>query len=478
MSVEPAGEAPVEPGDRPSHLNRWVTGAALAGLAALSVFVFWPSRSLDTLDRPEESLERVVTRDMDFRAAARAAPAWERELHVLAFSSDASARADAIAWYEELAEAESSPLAELYHIVLLAEDGQEDSLRAALGAWAPGDDEAAGRFASWARAAYATDPPPAGELRAALEAARAELPPGWFVDRLTARLASRLGDAPTEAQSERAIDARGRRMLWRLRGILIGEVLLVAVGLAALAVWLWGRQPRAAPAGSAPLPPAWTGWDGTGLFARGALGLVGVALVWQVLPDRGWSILLVSVLQTLPLGYYLLWYCRRTGTTLAETFGLRVPAATRPTLAWATLGLIGVSTLADVLTDTGGMWLGVETHWTDGFQERLVWGRVGEAAADIADSCVFAPVLEELLFRGVLYGTLRLRLGPGPAALASATLFALAHGYGVVGFVSVLGSGILWAIAYERTRSLLPGMLAHAASNVQASLLVLLTLRW
>jgi membrane protease YdiL (CAAX protease family) len=478
MSVEPAGEVPVEPGDSPPHLSRWITGAALAVLLALAAVVFWPSHTLDTLDRPEESLERVVTRDMDFRAAARAAPAWERRLHVLAFSSDASARADAIAWYEELIQAEVSPLPELYRIVLLAEDGQTDAVRAALAAWAPGADDWARRLAGWAGAAYGPEAPPADELRAALGAVRQGLPPGWFADRLAARLASRLGDAAAEAESERAIDKRGTRMLWRLRGILVGETLLVALGLLALVVWLRNPRARVARVASAPIPPRWTGWDGIGLFARGALGLVGVAVAWQLLPDRGWSILLVSALQTVPLGYYLVWYCRRSGTTVGETFGLRVPAPARATLAWATLGLIGVSTLADVLTDTAGTWLGVETHWTDGFQERLVWGRAGEVAADIADSCVFAPVLEELLFRGVLYGTLRLRLAPLPAALASAAIFALAHGYGVVGFASVLGSGVLWAIAYERTRSLLPGMLAHAASNVQATAIVLATLRF
>jgi hypothetical protein len=139
---------------------------------------------------------------------------------------------------------------------------------------------------------------------------------------------------------------------------------------------------------------------------------------------------------------------------------------------------VGLSTLADVLIELAGARLGVETHWTDGFQERLVWGPPAEVVADVLDSCVFAPVVEELLFRGVLYGTLRLRLGPLPATATSAALFALAHGYGLIGFVSVFVSGVLWALAYERTRSLLPGMLAHAASNVQATAIVLATLRF
>lgn len=477
MSAELAGEAPVEPRGRTSRLNRWVTGAALGVLAGLAALVFWPAHGLDTLERPEESLERVVTRDMDFRAAARTAPRWERRLLALAFSSDAGARADAIAWYEELARVEASPLAELYRIILLAEDGQTEAAESVTTAWAPTDD-AARRLAAWARAAYEAEVPAPEELRAAIEAVRRELPPGWFADRLVIRLASRLGDATLVSERERDIQARGAPLLWRLRAILIAETLLVLVGLVALVAWLVGRGGRAARVAMAPIPPPWTALDGLGLFARGAVGLVGVAVVWPFLPDRAWSTLLVSVLQTIPLGGYLLWYCGGSWRTLADTFGLRVPRSAWPTLLRATLGLVGVSTLADVLIDLAGARLGVETHWTDGFQERLVWGTSGEVVADAIDSCAFAPILEEPLFRGVLYATLRLRLGPAPATLVSAALFALAHGYGVVGFVSVFVSGVLWALAYERTRSLLPGMLAHAVSNIQATTIVLATLRF
>ena len=477
MSPELAGEAPVEPRGRTSRLNRWVTGAALGVLAGLAALVFWPAHGLDTLERPEESLERVVTRDMDFRAVARTAPRWERRLLALAFSSDAGARADAIAWYEELARVEGSPLAELYRIILLAEDGQTEAAESVTTAWAPTDD-AARRLAAWARAAYEAEVPAPEELRAAIEAVRRELPPGWFADRLVIRLASRLGDAALVAEREHAIQARGAPLLRRLRAVLIGETLLVLVGLVELVAWLVGPGGRAARVAMAPIPPPWTALDGLGLFARGAVGLVGVAVVWPFLPDRAWSTLLVSVLQTIPLGGYLLWYCGGSWRTLADTFGLRVPRSAWPTLLRATLGLVGVSTLADVLIDLAGARLGVETHWTDGFQERLVWGTSGEVVADAIDSCAFAPILEEPLFRGVLYATLRLRLGPAPATLVSAALFALAHGYGVVGFVSVFASGVLWALAYERTRSLLPGMLAHAVSNIQATTIVLATLRF
>ena len=293
-----------------------------------------------------------------------------------------------------------------------------------------------------------------------------------------ARLALRLGDVAAVAEAERRTAARGTRLLWRLRAILAAETLLVALGAVALAAWMMAPGLRVARVALAPIPPPWSAAEGVGLFARGAVGLVGVAILWPFIPERAWSTLVVSVVSAIPLWGYLLWYFGWSWASLAEAFGLRVPRPALGRLARAALALVSLSTLADVLLELAGARLGVDTHWTDGFQERLVWGTRAEVVADILDSCVVAPVVEELLFRGVLYGTLRIRLGPLPATLASAALFALAHGYGLVGFASVFVSGVLWALAYERTRSLLPGMLAHAAGNVQATAIVLAILRF
>ena len=84
---------------------------------------------------------------------------------------------------------------------------------------------------------------------------------------------------------------------------------------------------------------------------------------------------------------------------------------------------------------------------------------------------------KEVIFRGLLFATFRRRFGLVVSALASALIFSAAHGYGWVGLFSVLWSGILWAWSYERTRSLVPGMLAHAAVNLLATLSLLLLLR-
>jgi membrane protease YdiL (CAAX protease family) len=480
MSVESQRDARVEPIDGSPRLNRWVTGVALVLLGGLAALLFWPAHGLDTVERPEASLERVVTREMDLRAAIETAPTWERWLLGLVLSSDAEARGDAITWYEELVGEESSPVAELHRIVLLAEDGgHEETVQAALSAWTPTDADVA-RLAALARAAYEPTEASPAEFRAAIGAVRRELSPGWFADRLVARLGGRLGDPAVTAAADEATRARGTALLWRLRVILSAEILLVILG--GVAVLGFARPPglRAARVGAAPIPPLWSFGDGVGLFARGAVGLVGVAILWPLLPDRAWSSLLIAGLSAAPLLGYVVWYCRRAGLSVIETFGLGVSSERGglARLVRVTLALVAVSMVGDVVLDLAGSRLRLGPHWTDGFQEELVWGAPGAVAVDVLDGCVFAPVLEEVLFRGLLYGTLRLRFGPGPATLVSAGLFALAHGYGAVGFASVLMSGVLWAVAYERTRSLLPGILAHAINNVQATAIVLATLRF
>ena len=45
------------------------------------------------------------------------------------------------------------------------------------------------------------------------------------------------------------------------------------------------------------------------------------------------------------------------------------------------------------------------------------------------------------------------------------------------GFASVLLSGLLWAWVYEKTGSLLPGMIAHAANNLAVAVTLLALLR-
>jgi ABC-2 type transport system permease protein len=74
-----------------------------------------------------------------------------------------------------------------------------------------------------------------------------------------------------------------------------------------------------------------------------------------------------------------------------------------------------------------------------------------------------APVFEEFIFRGLIFGGLRRTLGPGASVLASAAIFALVHPPFSV--LPVLGLGVAAALVYDRARLLIGPIAAHAVYN-------------
>ncbi|MHC1560259.1 CPBP family intramembrane glutamic endopeptidase [Actinomycetospora sp. C-140] len=76
---------------------------------------------------------------------------------------------------------------------------------------------------------------------------------------------------------------------------------------------------------------------------------------------------------------------------------------------------------------------------------------------------VLVPVGEELLFRGVVTTALG-RYGAGVAVLASALVFALAHGVSIV-LPAAFVLGVVNALLLRRSGSVWPGVLAHGVNN-------------
>jgi len=82
---------------------------------------------------------------------------------------------------------------------------------------------------------------------------------------------------------------------------------------------------------------------------------------------------------------------------------------------------------------------------------------------------VLAPLAEELLFRGLLHRGLRSRLALAPATALSSVIFALVH-YEVLlsqplAMVGLTLVGVVCALAYERTGSLVVPITIHAVYN-------------
>lgn len=85
--------------------------------------------------------------------------------------------------------------------------------------------------------------------------------------------------------------------------------------------------------------------------------------------------------------------------------------------------------------------------------------------SQVMASVVSAPVLEELLMRGLVYGRIRSAFSSSRAAmLLSALIFGLFHGNVVQGIYAFF-LGLFFAQVYESFRSLIPAVIAHGAAN-------------
>lgn len=82
-----------------------------------------------------------------------------------------------------------------------------------------------------------------------------------------------------------------------------------------------------------------------------------------------------------------------------------------------------------------------------------------------------AAIAEEICFRGLLFGGLRERLPKYAAALIAGTFFGLLHfSTGITAVPPLIGFGVVLCLLYEKTGSIVPGMLLHALNNSVALL--------
>jgi len=167
------------------------------------------------------------------------------------------------------------------------------------------------------------------------------------------------------------------------------------------------------------LRPRREGWTSIGIVSpswRWPWGL------WRWL----WLALLLEIPLTMAVGYIQLW-----------------------------LGLANVNAQHDLLFPSGPSWVSI--------------------VGSILGIGIAVPFAEELFFRGVVYRLLRPRWGVAVAVIVSAAFFGVAHGDLIVGLSAGIG-GLVYALVYERTKSLWPSIIMHATGNIIVELFVINTL--
>ncbi len=88
--------------------------------------------------------------------------------------------------------------------------------------------------------------------------------------------------------------------------------------------------------------------------------------------------------------------------------------------------------------------------------------------------CIIAPISEETIFRGFIYGWLH-RWGPAVLAVPlSAVIFSALHQQLVL-FLPLFFVGLVLSLLYQGSRSIIPGVLTHALFNLPNIILILST---
>jgi uncharacterized protein len=480
-----ASDVPPPKGVYSEQFSPTVTHLSALFLTVALAVVVWLSASeskVDRIESPEQALSLMVSRTRDVQEGLKRAPQWEQQLFAWTSGDTETEQAQEIQWYQELAETSEDPLVPLQLAILQAEAGHVSQALLSAHEWT-GTESPPPQFADLVVAAYGEGPVQDADRYSVWQAELAEvLPAGWFYDRLAERLARRANNAELVAriQGEAAVRA-DRQFVWSHRLTLV-ELAAMTVGTVVCALlWLRRNEPSSFVRLHEPgVPPPWPGGVGAAVLLRGgAIGalLSGLFLIF-VPPDNVPLRALVIPMANAPL--LLLAYrhlFRPSGMTFDAGFGLEI--------GWSRVGGLLAAVSVAVAAGLWGEWVmdrlsepfHLTNHWAEWFDADLVWASPSLTAMSLIEYVIFAPLFEELAFRGLLFAILRRKFHFLPAALISAGIFGVAHGYGLVGLLSVCWSGVLWAWMYEKTGSLLPGILAHAINNLLVCLAVMALLR-
>ena len=81
---------------------------------------------------------------------------------------------------------------------------------------------------------------------------------------------------------------------------------------------------------------------------------------------------------------------------------------------------------------------------------------------------IIAPITEELLFRAGLYTYISAKFHKRVALIISTLIFAVAHFYIPLDFLSCVLAGVVFAIIYDKTGNIWYSIVAHALCNLEA----------
>lgn len=205
--------------------------------------------------------------------------------------------------------------------------------------------------------------------------------------------------------------------------------------------------------------PTWVDFFATvGVFVLSVLvgSLVAVAMMklqgYESLPPH--VTFIYYLIQMLPAIAFVLWRRYKAGRDSGLHFGLR--RLNMPMILWGVLLVVASGVVLEPL---------LAMFPTEAYEN--VMQTIGFGGWAIMSTVVAAPILEEVLFRGLVFESVGERFGRGMGLLVSALLFGLIHGVPVQ-MVNAFVVGLILGYIYLRTRSLISVIIIHAVNNAIA----------
>ncbi len=247
--------------------------------------------------------------------------------------------------------------------------------------------------------------------------------------------------------------------------------------------------PGAAPGAHARAAGLGTSLGAIAVYLAGQLGLqllaalvlvrTGVLEPSMLDPEQGGTALLGLVVASQTAGLLAtLAFLRFRGVALRDPIGTLRPLARnigRGT-ALGVAAIVGSTLVVTILVTLSGSEATPDQVLTGGLLETP-----GQIVLAVIAAVVLAPLAEELLFRGLLYRSLKRRWRIVPATAVSSVLFAVVHVDVVfsqpLALVGLTLVGVVLAVAYERTGSLIVPIVIHAVHNAITITAVIVTSR-
>ncbi len=275
-----------------------------------------------------------------------------------------------------------------------------------------------------------------------------------------------IGEEERAAETLEEAAGQARKLLRGLQIVVVANGLVILFGIVLL-VWAIARgvRRRATPEEPAPFPTKAVGMrEATeALILWVFFGAVFVSLATRMVPageEPPVLLVLAPALAAEVVAIGWVWiatgFRARFGWALSGSWR-RIPIGVGAA-GVAVLPVLGMYTLVQT-------WLG-QSAADDPIVPLLVApDRLFTKALLVVGVGLVGPMLEETLFRGIVFGALRRQWSFWPAAGASSALFAVAH-LNPAGIPAYFALGVVFAYLVERTRSLVTPWAAHAAFNL------------